>query len=445
MTKQKPFDLSKFKFTQKADKVESKNGIINPVSSNVKTLRGADKIIGNKDISSDFGFGVLAEAEATNGDAITSADLSSKATINADGIRNKGSISTNRGRDILRGSTTVEITAISETVSEAIAYANKLDTNAIAETFASVDIMAVANGINNSGGEIATGKGSDTVDGELKGSIAAVATATADATAVVEGIAKAPMTKNLKAFAGAIAQSLANATIAATGIKNIRGKLTTGVGADTISANATSESATLAEASTSALSGATTENEALAMAVAEAIATTQDKAIGINNKEGDIGLGRGSDTINANADATDKAIGIKNNQGTIKTGKGDDTIEANATGLDSFGIFGGTIHTGDGKDKVDASSFGGGVNIRMGDGKDFVEGFGDAIVNGGNGFDTFSLDSFKIEDFNISLGANNNKVLFELDDIIMTTTKFEQFNFDNGSLTLTYEELATTV
>ena len=100
---------------------------------------------------------------------------------------------------------------------------------------------------------------------------------------------------------------------------------------------------------------------------------------------------------------------------------------------------------GDGNDELTASSFGGGVKIRMGDGKDFVEGFGDAKVNGGRGFDTLSLGSYEIDDFDISLGANNNKVIFELDDTVMTATKFEQFNFDNGSLTLSYNDLVATL
>ncbi|MBE9213168.1 hypothetical protein IQ247_10870 [Plectonema cf. radiosum LEGE 06105] len=402
-------------------------------------------MIGNNSINSGFGLEVIAEAGAKNAGAISAADLSDKTNINISGIDNKGSISTNKGRDIVRGTATAKIAAVAQTVSEAIAYADDLDTNAIAATFANIDINAIANGINNSG-KINTGKGNDSVDAENESSVAAVATATADATAIVKGIAQAPMDESLTAFAAAIAQSLANATIIATGLNNSGGELFTAKGKDTITATATSDSATFAEASTSAFSAATPENQALALAVAEAVAKSQDKAIAIDNSKGIIDTGEGADTIRATANGADKAIAIENTNGTIQTGKGSDTIQADATGLESYGIFGGTIETGDGADKVEASSFGGGVNINMGDGKDFVEGFGNATVNGGKGFDILSLGFLKIDDFNISLGAsNNNEVNFERDGIIMSTQNFEQFNFGNGNTIFTYDELVATV
>ena len=319
-----------------------------------------------------------------------------------------------------------------------------MDADAVATTFANLNVNAIANGIKNSG-QLATGEGSDSVNGEIDASIVAVATAKADATAIVQGIAQAPVNESLSAFAIAISQSIANGNIIATGINNVGGKITTARGGDTINAIATSDSANFAKASTSALAATTSENQVLALAVAEAIATVQDKAIAIDNSTGTIRTGKGKDNINATANAVDKAIAINNIQGTIQTGNGADTILADATGIESYGIFGGTIEMGDGADKLDASSFGGGVNIKMGNGKDFVEGFGDAIVNGGNGFDVLSLDSDSIDDFNISLGANNNKVIFEQDNIIMNTSNFELFNFNNGSLTLTYDELAANL
>ena len=436
----KPLNLSQVNFTNQADKVNSDSGIFNPVGSNIKTLRGADEIIGNKFINSGFGLEVIAQVGAINAGAIAAGDLSAKANVNANGINNKGSVATNRGRDVVRGTATAQLIAVAQTVSGAIAYANALDTGAVAATFANINVNAIANGIKNSG-ELGTGKGSDSVDGEIDASIATVATAKADATAIVKSIAQAPVNESLTAFATAIAQSIANASIIATGLNNSRGKLFTAKGGDTISATATSDSATFSEASTSAFSAATPENQALALAVAEAVAIAQDKAIAIDNSNGTIGTGKKADTIKAAANAADKAIAINNIQGTIQTGKGGDTIQANATGIESYGIFGGTIQTGDGADKVNASSFGGGVNINMGDGKDFVEGFGDAKVSGGKGFDILSLDSGNREDFDISLGANNNKVIFEQNNIIMTTTKFEQFNFANGSFS--YDELST--
>lgn len=436
-----PLDLSKINFTKKADKVNSDSGIVNPAGSDVKTLKGADEIIGNDSINSGFGLEVIAEVGTKNAGAIAAADVSAKANVRANGINNKGSISTNRGRDLVRGTATANVIAQANTVSEAIAYANQLDTTAVAATFANIDVNAIANGINNSG-TLGTGKGNDSVDGDIDASIAAVATAQADAEAIIEAIAQAPANDNLEAFALAIAESIANAEVIATGVNNSGGKFTTMRGGDAINAIANSDSATTSEASASALSGGTGEGQALALAVAEAIATVQDKAIAIDNTGGTINTGKGADTIHTTANAADKAIAIDNSGGTIKTGKGADIIEANATGSESYGIFGGIIQTGDGADRVDASSFGGGVNIKMGNGKDFVEGFGDAIVNGGKGFDILSFGSYNLEDFNISLGATNkNEVNFERDGIMMTTTKFEQFDFGDGSLTLTYDEL----
>ena len=438
-----PLNLSQVTFTNQANKVFSDNGIFNPAGSDVKTLKGADEIIGNNSIVSDFGFGVLAGVGTINGGATVAAALSAEANLKANGIDNQGNISTNKGRDVVRGTATAKIAAVAQTVSEAIAYADTLDAEAIAATFANVNINAIANGIKNSG-QLGTGKGSDSVDGDIDASIAAVATAQADAVAIVKGIAQASVNESLTAFAGAIAQSIANATIIATGINNTGGEITTAKGGDTINATATSDSATLAEASTFAFSAATPDNQALAQAVAEAVARTQDKAIAIDNSRGSIKTGKGGDTINATANAADKAIAIENTGGTIQTGNGADKILADATGLESYGIFGGTIQTGDGADTVDASSFGGGVNIKMGNGKDFVEGFGDATVNGGNGFDILSLGSSNIEDFNISLGATNkNEVIFEQNNIIMKTVKFEQFNFADGSLS--YEDLVARV
>jgi hypothetical protein len=440
-----PLDLSKINFTNKADKVNSDSGIFNPAGSDVRTLQGADEIIGNNSINSDFGFGVFVGVGTINAGAIAAADLSAKANINISGIDNKGSISTNKGRDIVRGTSTAKIAALAQTVSEAIAYANQLDAGAIAATFANIDVNAIANGIKNSG-TLGTGRGNDSVDGDIDASIAAVATAQANAAAIVEGIAKAPVNESLTAFAVAIAQSIANAEVIATGINNRGGDFTTAKGRDAINAIATSDSATFAEASASALSGGTGEGQALALAVAEAVATVQDKAIAIDNTGGSIQTGTGGDTIKATANAVDKAIAIENTNGSIKTGNGADTIQADATGSESFGIFGGTIRTNDGADKVEASSFGGGVNINMGNGKDFVKGFGDAIINGGNGFDILDLASFQIDDFNISLGATNkNEVNFERDGISMNATNFEQFNFGNGNLAFTYDELIATL
>ena len=282
-------------------------------------------------------------------------------------------------------------------------------------------------------------EGGDTVDGDTLGSVSAVALASADASAIVQAIAEAPVSESLTAFAGAIATSLSRARIVARAINNQDGTVTTGQGKDTISAAATSSSATLSQAATNSLAIASPENQALAQAVAEAVAEASDRAIAIDNSEGSLRTGDGGDTINATAEASDLAIAILNIGGVIRTGDKGDTIVARATGVESYGIFGGDLLTGSGADRVEASGFGGGVNIRMGRGQDFVEGFGDASLNGGRGMDTLSLGTYSRSDFSISLGSEIGDAMFELGGITMATTSFEQFTFADGSYS--YEQL----
>ncbi len=209
----------------------------------------------------------------------------------------------------------------------------------------------------------------------------------------------------------AVANAFAKAEDQAIAIDNNRGTISTGNGSDHI----------------------------------KAIAEARDKAIAINNNRGTIFTGNGSDHIEAIAEAGDKAIAIDNNRGEIITGNGNDTIIAKATGSESYGIFGGNIYMGNGNDSLKASNFGSGVNINMGNGRDFVQGFGNAKIDGGAGFDILSFGAYKIEDFNISLGANNNQVILTLDGITMITTNFEQFNFDNGNSTIKYDDLVLVV
>jgi hypothetical protein len=432
------FNLSKVNFTRKSDVVNPGTEIFNPRFSYIDTLKGDDQIIGTSSLTGDFAFGAFVGIAAQDLNATASADLSGKATVAVDGIQNRGIINTNDGRDIVRGTATASITATAETVSQVIAIANRTDTSAIANAFASISIKATADGIDNSFGVVDTGRGSDTVDGNTIASVAAVALATVDASAIIEAIAKAPMSEGLKAFAGAIAKSLAEASIIATGIKNIEGKISTGNGKDSLSATATSYAGTFAGTYASTLASITPDNQALAIAVADAsaIASASSKSIAIDNTRGIIDTGNGDDTIEATASAYNKAIGIDNTKGFISTGNGDDTIIAKASSTDSFGIFGnGTIDTGTGNDRVIASSFGGGVNINVGVGDDFVEGFGSATVNGGRGFDTLSFGSYNKDNFNISFAANNS-VIFQHDGVTMTTTGFEQFKFADTSFTI---------
>ncbi|MGD1716378.1 hypothetical protein [Dapis sp. BLCC M172] len=459
-------DLSQEKFNGRSNKIDPGMTLFNPNNSIIKTRGGADKLIGTDSVYGDFVGGVLVQTGAENSInyGIDSA-LMASVDVAAKGIDNNGVIKTGRGRDLLKGSATSSVSAVAQTVSQAIAIADTADTAAISEAFADIKLSSTADGIDNSGGEINNGQGGDGIDGSTEGSVAAVATAIADASAIVEAVAEAPVSDGLTAFAGAIAQSFSQATIIARGINNENGKITTAGGKDTITATATSSAASLSQSAASALSSGTPGNQALALSVANAFAQVKDKAIAIDNTNGEIKMGNGKDKLTGQASGSisygivggeirtgdgkdiltgqasgSKSYGIFDSH--IKMGDGADTLIGEASGSDSYGVFGGKISMGDGADRVEASSFGGGVNISMGNGKDFVEGFGDAKINGGYGYDRLSLSSYNIEEFdNISFGANNNKVMFELDGITMTTKKFEEFIFGDGNTILSYNQL----
>ena len=433
-------NLNRVKFTQKSDVVNPGKEIYNSRFSYVDTFKGDDQIIGTSNITGDFALGAYVGAASTKRKAIAASELSGKATVANYGIKNEGIINTNDGSDIVRGRATANIWATAETVSVAIAVAKKTDATAIASAFADLNVKATADGIDNSSGVLYTGKGSDSVSGDTEGSISAVAIATLDASAIVEAICKAPESEELTAFAKAIATSLAEGTITATGIKNHGGLIATGKGEDTLTASATSSAGSFAGIYGSAYAAASANNQALAETVANASAKATDKAIAIDNSRGWIDTGNGDDTIEATAKATDKAIAIDNSKGRINTEIGDDKIIAKATGSESYGIFGGTINTGKGSDRIFASSFGGGVNINLGEDNDFVEGFGDAKIDGGEGWDTLSFGSYNKDDFQISFGANNNRVSFQLDGITLTTNGIEQFNFANN-VSYTFDQL----
>ena len=196
------FDLSEFIFTSGNDVVNPGKTIFNPAGSTVRTLKGGDQIIGSSSVNFDLGVSIEVAAEdiGQGFNPVNSVEFITKAKLNVNGIINRGNLYTNRGRDIVNGSATAQVTATAEIISEAIAIANNVDATAIANSLASVEIAAIANGINNSG-KISTGLGSDTVTGEIKASVAAVATATMDVTVLATAIAQTSMSEGLKAVA----------------------------------------------------------------------------------------------------------------------------------------------------------------------------------------------------------------------------------------------------
>ncbi|MGF1936593.1 MAG: hypothetical protein RM347_019760 [Nostoc sp. ChiQUE02] len=182
--------------------------------------------------------------------------------------------------------------------------------------------------------------------------------------------------------------------------------------------------------------------------------------------------GTGTGTVNLKTSKAGTGIGI-NNSGTLNAGSGSDTItgtgiggsfsnnigtaiigsslgEATAGGI-AYGIYGqGIIKTGDGNDKIIATSnidkvqqkvtIGGGIRFELGTGNDYFKGFGSAIVDGGNGFDTLDVKAFKRSEVSVSgvisgnslnpanITFNNNGNL-----ITLLTTGFENFIFADSS------------
>jgi len=100
----------------------------------------------------------------------------------------------------------------------------------------------------------------------------------------------------------------------------------------------------------------------------------------------------------------------------IKTAKGGETLEA----------------TAEADERAIAIQNLQGV-IRMGRGPDWVEGFGDATLDGGQGFDTLSFGSYHKSDFQISFGSNKGEARFELDGLTMQTSGFENYLFADGN------------
>ncbi|MEH2285950.1 hypothetical protein [Nostoc sp.] len=179
--------------------------------------------------------------------------------------------------------------------------------------------------------------------------------------------------------------------------------------------------------------------------------------IGIQNiKKAIITTGENKDTIKGSAtslEANILAYGIFND-GIIDTGNDNDILTGQATttiGGIAYGIYGqGIIRTGDGNDKVTATSnidkvqqkvtIGGGIRFELGTGNDYFKGFGSAIVDGGNGFDTLDVSAFKRSEVSVSgiisdnslnpanITFNNNANL-----ITLSTTGFENFIFADGS------------
>jgi len=181
---------------------------------------------------------------------------------------------------------------------------------------------------------------------------------------------------------------------------------------------------------------------------------------------GGVFLGNGNDslTINIIPSSTSSFLGVQNsgvietgdgndlitstesiyNLGSINTGNGDDSIivggGVNGT-LSGHGIFnnGGSINTGNGNDSIIANE--GfelgyyGSSVVLGNGKDYLKGFGSGEFSGGNGNDTLELTSGTY-----TIGRWYTAVTFSKGDQLMITSEFEKLiagstTYDFTSLT----------
>jgi hypothetical protein len=155
-----------------------------------------------------------------------------------------------------------------------------------------------------------------------------------------------------------------------------------------------------------------------------------------------IGTGDGNDIITS--------TGVIYNQGVIETGNGDDSIIVDG-GIDditgtTYGIYnnGGAINMGDGNDSIIASDgFKSGENSSgawfLGEGDDYIKGFGSGDFYGGNGFDKLELTpgSYTLKKWADNTGES---VVFTQGNSLMITSEFEQLiaggtTYDFASLT----------
>jgi hypothetical protein len=168
---------------------------------------------------------------------------------------------------------------------------------------------------------------------------------------------------------------------------------------------------------------------------------------------GNVFLGEGNDSITANTDLPNSVLlenfnfigtgdgndiitstGIIYNQGVIETGNGDDSIIVDViddlTGT-SYGIYnnGGAINMGDGNDSIIANEgFESGENSSgawfLGEGEDYIKGFGSGDFYGGNGNDTLELTPGT---YTVGIwGEGGESPIFTKGDQLMITSEFER-------------------
>jgi len=156
---------------------------------------------------------------------------------------------------------------------------------------------------------------------------------------------------------------------------------------------------------------------------------------------GTINTGNGNDSIIADggSDGIGAGWGIYNNGGTINTGNGEDSILSQGKLIN----YGGAINMGDGNDSIIANEgFESGLNSSgawfLGDGADYIKGFGSGDFYGGNGFDTLQLTPGT---YTVGIwGEGGESPIFTKGNQLMITSEFERLiaggtTYDFASLT----------
>jgi hypothetical protein len=153
-----------------------------------------------------------------------------------------------------------------------------------------------------------------------------------------------------------------------------------------------------------------------------------------------VSLGEGNDSIIADTDLPDPAFensntidtgegddiitstGIIYNTGVINTGNGDDSIIVDESVYNN----GGSINTGDGNDslianggfKSDSNSSG---SVLLGEGEDYIKGFGSGDFYGGN-----SNDILELTPGSYTVGIWDTSATFTKGNQLMITSEFEK-------------------
>jgi hypothetical protein len=127
--------------------------------------------------------------------------------------------------------------------------------------------------------------------------------------------------------------------------------------------------------------------------------------------------------------------GVIYNEGVINTGNGKDSIIVDGTGT-GYGIYnnGGNINTGNGNDSIIANQgFESGENSSgawfLGEGDDYLKGYGSGDFYGGNGFDTLELTPGT---YTVGIwGEGGESPIFTKGNQLMITSKFEKLKAGN--------------